>query len=124
MPLSEHEQRVLEDIERRLHEEDPQFAREARRAVPVFASERRRIRIGIAVAVAGLFLLFAFLATGSLPVGVVAFATMVAGIVIASGPMTGFLHPRRFSDSPLKDRLSSTAKTMDQRMRDRFRKRR
>lgn len=124
MPLSEHEQRVLEDIERRLHEEDPQFAREARRVVPVFPSDRRRIRIGVAVAALGLILLFGFLITGSIPLGVLAFATMVSGIVIASGPMTGFLHPRRFSDSDLKDRLSSTARTMDQRMRDRFRKRR
>lgn len=124
MPLSEHEQRVLEDIERRLNEEDPQFAREAKRVVPVFASDRRRIRVGVAVAIAGFFLLFAFLATGTIVIGVVAFATMVTGIVVAAGPLTGFLHPRRFSDSQLKNRLSSTARSVDERLRDRFRRRR
>ncbi|HEX2026231.1 MAG TPA: DUF3040 domain-containing protein, partial [Actinomycetota bacterium] len=32
MPLSEHEQRILEDIERRLQQEDPRFAQQVARA--------------------------------------------------------------------------------------------
>lgn len=124
MPLSEHEQRVLEDIERSLLEEDPQFAREAKRASPVFASDRKRIRIGIGISIVGFALLIAFFTTGALVVGVAAFAVMVTGIVVAAGPMTGLLHPRRFSDSSLKDRLSSTARSVDERMKHRFRRRR
>lgn len=122
MPLSEHEQRVLDDIERNLYE-DPKFAREAQRISPVESSDRRRIRIGIAIAVAGFAALIAFFVTGVLGIGVVAFAAMVTGIVIAAGAMTGLLDPRRFSGSPVKDRLSTTARSVDQRLRDRFRRR-
>lgn len=124
MPLSEREQRILEDIERGLFEEDPEFAREAERRSPVFASDRRRIRTGIAVALVGFALLIAFFVTGNILIGVTSFGAMVLGIVLAAGPMTGLLHPRRFSDSSVKDRLSSTARSFEKRMKDRYRKRR
>ena len=87
MPLSDHEQRILEEIERRLVAEDPKFAREVsaggdegtalrkvKRAVVGFA-------LGFGLLIAGLFvpdLLVVF--------GIAAFAVMVAcAAMIASG---------------------------------------
>lgn len=43
MPLSEHEQRILDDIERQLHEEDPRFARSVS-STTLTAHLARRIR--------------------------------------------------------------------------------
>ena len=58
MPLSEHEQRLLEQIERALYQEDPKFASSvsgSRRSKP---ARRRRIQ-GAVLFVVGLVLLVA-----------------------------------------------------------------
>jgi len=62
MPLSDHEQRILDDIARRLSEEDPRFAESVRRATPR-GHALRRLRLaalavvaGLAILVSGLFL--------------------------------------------------------------------
>jgi hypothetical protein len=87
MPLSDHEQRILEEIERRLVAEDPKFAREVGAGVSEGVALRKVKRavvgfvLGFALLVAGLFvpdLLVLF--------GITAFAVMVASaMVIASG---------------------------------------
>jgi hypothetical protein len=87
MPLSDHEQRILEEIERRLVAEDPKFAREVGAGVSEGAALRKVKRavvgfaLGFALLVAGLFvpdLLVVF--------GIIAFSVMVASaMVIASG---------------------------------------
>ncbi|MEX2557376.1 MAG: DUF3040 domain-containing protein [Actinomycetota bacterium] len=87
MPLSDHEQRILEEIERRLVAEDPKFAREVGAGVSEGAALRKVKRavvgfaLGFAVLIAGLFLpdlLVVF--------GITAFSVMVASaMVIASG---------------------------------------
>ena len=56
MPLSEHEQRVLEQIERALYAEDPKFAAAVRGIDPKTRQRRRLVRAGIGVVV-GLALL-------------------------------------------------------------------
>lgn len=56
MPLSEHEQRVLEQIERALYAEDPKFAATVRGIDPKTRQRRRYVRAGIGVVV-GLALL-------------------------------------------------------------------
>jgi hypothetical protein len=43
MPLSEQEQRILEDIERRLQQEDPRFAQQVSRS-SLYSHLTRRIR--------------------------------------------------------------------------------
>lgn len=87
MPLSDHEQRILEEIERRLVAEDPKFAREVSTGGNEGAALRKVKRavvgftLGFGLLVAGLFvpdLLVVF--------GIAAFAVMVAcAAIIATG---------------------------------------
>lgn len=58
MPLSEHEERILAEIERRLAAEDPRFAARARRPMRGW-SRSRRLRLAIALGVLGLLFLLA-----------------------------------------------------------------
>ncbi|HEX9891800.1 MAG TPA: DUF3040 domain-containing protein [Actinomycetota bacterium] len=57
-PLTEEELRVLQEMERRLHEEDPRLARAA--ASSLYAFIARRIRWGVVAFVVGLLMLMAF----------------------------------------------------------------
>lgn len=123
MPLSEREKRILEDIERGLSEEDPEFAREARRRSPLFGSDRRQIKVGIWITAFGVVLLLAFFATSNVLIGVLAFGGMVGGIVVAAGGLSWLLSPRRFADSDARRRLSSTARSWEERVRKRYRRR-
>lgn len=78
MPLSEHEQRMLDQIERALYAEDPKFASNVRGGRLQRPSRRRRLQ-GVAVFLLGLALLV---------LGVVIPVT-VAGVPIVS--VVGFL---------------------------------
>lgn len=87
MPLSDHEQRILEEIERRLVADDPKFARE----VSVGGAEGAALR-KVKRAVVGFALGFGLLISGLfLPdllivLGIAAFAVMVScAAVIATG---------------------------------------
>jgi hypothetical protein len=75
MPLSEHEQRILEEIERRLSEEDPRLAESVAKA-SVSSHAWRRIRWGMVAFSAGFILLLFFVA--SVWFAVVGFAIMLA----------------------------------------------
>lgn len=59
MPLSEHEQRILEEIEKRLAEEDPRLVEQVGRT-DLYTHLARRIRIAALAFVAGVLLLLAF----------------------------------------------------------------
>lgn len=59
MPLSDHEQRILEEIEKRLSEEDPKLAEAVSRA-SVYTHAVRRIRLGALAFVAGFVMLMLF----------------------------------------------------------------
>jgi hypothetical protein len=90
MALSEHEQRMLEQLEQQFKEDDPKFA-EAMEAEPVLAVSASRIIIGVLAAVAGLVLL---LLGASLPgvtanvlAGILGFAMMTAGVYVATTRM-------------------------------------
>lgn len=79
MPLSEHEQRLLDQIERALYAEDPKFA-SAYRATDLRKHYVRRIvRSGILFAL-GVLLLLAGVMTQPL-VGVLGFVVMLAALV-------------------------------------------
>ena len=104
MPLSEHEQRVLEEIERRLHEEDPRFARQVARRPRL--SDAGRLKLAIALFIAGLLVLIAFFMTRALLLGVAAFGAMVTGIVLAAGAVGGMDGLRRDRGRRLSRALS------------------
>lgn len=78
MPLSDHEQRLLEQMERALYEDDPKFASSLRSGSGA-SLNRTRIAIGSLGVVAGLVVVVVGVATSLPIVGVVGFAAMVAG---------------------------------------------
>src|SRR5271170_8460905 len=92
MPLSDHEQRMLNEIESALYAEDPKFASSVRGGTLRAPTTRRRIQraalfvVGLAMLVSGV----AFKATmiGTFPVlSVIGFIVMFGGVVYAiTGP--------------------------------------
>ena len=82
MPLSEHEQRLLEQMERALYAEDPKFATSMRSARGG-AGDRRRIAIGVVGLLVGLGLLVAGVAAKLVIVGVLGFLAMLGGLWLA-----------------------------------------
>ncbi len=82
MPLSEHEQRLLEQMEQALYAEDPKFATSMRHSRGS-ASDRRRVAIGVVGLLLGLGLLVAGVASKQVIVGVVGFVAMVGGLWLA-----------------------------------------
>jgi hypothetical protein len=85
MPLSEHEQRILDEIERRLAAEDPKFARATTVAAPRGLALKRIKRAAVTFTI-GLCLLVAGLVTQSLifALGGAGFAVMLASVVIVA----------------------------------------
>ncbi len=85
MPHSEQEQRLLEEMERNLYKNDADFVATvggAGRGRPNY----RSIVLGILLAVAGVAGLIAGVALQILVVGVLGFALMFAGVLIAITP--------------------------------------
>lgn len=82
MPLSEHEQRLLEQMERALYAEDPKFASALRQPV-MRQGSRKRLALGIIIGLAGLGLLVTGVAVKLAIVGVLGFIAMLAGATIA-----------------------------------------
>ena len=82
MPLSEHEQRLLDQIERALYQEDPKFASTVRQTDLRTHMKRRLIKAALVLALG-----FALLLTGAvLPnyvVGIAGFAVMVGALLLA-----------------------------------------
>ena len=90
VPLSEHEQRLLEQMEQQLSVEDPKFA-SAMRGSAARVKARRRMILGALGVLVGLGLVVLGVARGGaegLILGIAAFGVMVAG---ACSP----LHPAR-----------------------------
>ncbi|MEV2222046.1 MULTISPECIES: DUF3040 domain-containing protein [Nocardia] len=94
MPLSEHEQRMLEQIESALYAEDPKFASSVRGGRLRSTSSRRRLQAA-ALFVLGLFLLVAGIAApvklGDFPIiSLIGFIVMfAAGVLLLLGSSKG-----------------------------------
>ncbi|WP_022890112.1 DUF3040 domain-containing protein [Agromyces italicus] len=85
MPLSEQEQRLLEEMERNLYRNDADFVH----AVGGVRGRRpnyRAIVLGVLLAVAGVGALIVGVATQLLIVGILGFALMFAGVLVAITP--------------------------------------
>ncbi|PZS40563.1 MAG: hypothetical protein DLM62_02220 [Pseudonocardiales bacterium] len=124
MPLSEHEQRLLDQIERALYAEDPKFASNVRGARMRSLSHRRRIQ-GIALFVLGLLLLIAGVVLPFRPIGipvisVLGFLVMFAGAVVAIFSRRTAGDGRRADPSSAGQNRSTLAQRMEQRFRRRF----
>ncbi|WP_156756861.1 DUF3040 domain-containing protein [Actinokineospora pegani] len=84
MPLSEHEQRLLDQIERALYAEDPKFASTVRGARLRKPSRRRRL-LGIALFIVGVALLVvgvAFNFNGFPALSLLGFLAMFGGALV------------------------------------------
>ncbi len=132
MPLSEHEQRMLDQIESALYAEDPKFASSVRGGNLRAPSTRRRLQgaglfiLGLAMLVAGV----AFKATmvAGFPVlSVLGFLVMFGGVVFAvTGPPApgGIDRPAASGGSRQPRRgKGGTGGSFTSRMEDRFRRR-
>lgn len=97
MPLSEHEQRLLEQMEQQLSVDDPKFAN-AMRGSATRAKARRRMVLGALGVLIGLGLVVLGVARGGaagLILGIAGFALMVAGAWLAVTP------PKRKNAGPV-----------------------
>jgi uncharacterized membrane protein YgcG len=134
MPLSEHEQRLLDQIERALYAEDPKFASTVRGGRLRRPSRRRRLQ-GAVVLVLGLVLLVLGVVIPVKPadipvVSVVGFLVMFAGGMIVMFSMRGGAESTesQSSDGGGKSSGGRGKKTdgrssFTQRMEERFRRR-
>lgn len=84
MPLSEHEQQMLEQMEQALYAEDPKFASQMQGA-GARAAARRRLVVAVVGVVAGLALVLVGVNT-TMWIGVIGFALMVAAVAFALTP--------------------------------------
>ena len=108
MPLSEHEQRLFEQIERSLSE-DPKFASAVRQSDPKFHARRRLILAGVGI-VAGLALLV--YGTINNPIlGVLGFVVMLAAAAF------GMMSQRRAANAAAKGQLRSVGGSASRRTR-------
>ncbi len=80
MPLSEHEQKILAQLEESLSKQDPRFAKSVRET-NVYAHSLRQIRWSVAAFVLGLVVLVAFFSQVIL-LGVVGVAIMFGAAVV------------------------------------------
>jgi hypothetical protein len=85
VPLSEHEQRVLEQMEQALYAEDPRFASNLKSTGQV-AAARRRAAVGALVAIAGLGLVVLGVTLQMIWIGGLGFGAMVLGGVWVFSP--------------------------------------
>ncbi|QUQ71681.1 DUF3040 domain-containing protein [Kutzneria sp. CA-103260] len=123
MPLSEHEQRLLDQIERALYAEDPKFASTVRGARLRRPSRRRRLYgivaflVGVALLVFGVIVP---LKLASIPiVSVLGFLVMFIGALLTLTTLTKGGSAEASGQSGGTPHRSGFA----QRMEDRFRKR-
>jgi hypothetical protein len=123
VPLSEHEQRLLEQIERALVDDDPKFASTVRTGDRRLKA-RRKLQLGALLVILGFAILVGGAVARSVPLGVLGFLIAFGGVALGvlnykaatgaveagSGPANGRGPGRsgkgnRAGKQPLKNRL-------------------
>ncbi|WP_255768433.1 DUF3040 domain-containing protein [Pseudarthrobacter sulfonivorans] len=120
MPLSEHEQKLLEQLEKQLHEDDPKFAN-SMGSDPGRTWSTRHLVIGVLAALAGIALLLVGVTTQIIIVGVLGFVVMGGGVYFAtmrnaSGSKAASAAGK--SGKPRSSFMSSLEERWDERRRD------
>ena len=80
MPLSEHEQRILAEIERRLLEEDPKFAHQVGSSFRAHLG--RRLKLAVAGFILGLIVVISSTFLENVAVGVAGFVIMLTCVFL------------------------------------------
>ncbi|HVS68952.1 MAG TPA: DUF3040 domain-containing protein [Mycobacteriales bacterium] len=136
MPLSDHEQRLLEQIEQALYADDPKFAR-LYRSADVRSHYRGRVVRAVLGVVAGTAMLLAGVIVPLIALGVAGFVVMLASVTygIASwqrmtghrlAPASDSPRPRRRSDREPRTRaprVHGERRSFMQRLEDRWQRR-
>ncbi len=121
VPLSEHEQRILREIERRFHEQDPRFAKRVRASVPREPSSLS-VKAAAAVFLAAFAMLLATF-TASVVMGVLWVLVMFGSAVVFQTGLKrgdGQVRPERRSN-PARPGLSSIRERLQGRIQRRRR---
>lgn len=121
MPLSEHEQRMLDQIERALYDEDPKFANTVRHTNPQTHYKRWIVKAAIGVFVGVALLLGGVIANNPIGYGIGTFGFVVM-LVCALGGLTAW---RRMQGGGAAETAAPEPKQRPQRpgMMDRFEER-
>lgn len=90
MPLDDHEQKILAEIERQFYEEDPELARAVKR---IDRPSRAKLRLAALGVVAGLATILVFFATNTV-VALVGFAVLVGSATILAPEVKRRMTPR------------------------------
>ena len=125
MPLTEREKKILEDIEKNLYTEDPAFARDIKHP---WWHKLRQVKIGALVFFMGLALLLGFFVTQHVLVGVLAFSSMVGGIVLMSTATGDIARDQiRMHRVTVSDRLTGSLRSRfdnwEKKLKERYKKR-
>lgn len=125
MPLSEHEQRMLEQMERALYAEDPKFA-SALEGSGLRTYTRRRVYQAVAGFLAGIALLMAGMVTKQVWLSVVGFLVMLGCAVLA---VTGWRKAPKPGEQPAEGapasgRQGKQRRSMMNRIEERWQRRR
>jgi predicted lipid-binding transport protein (Tim44 family) len=116
MALSEHEQRVLDELERGLYAEDAKFATK----VASGGNPARKLVAGALIAVVGLSVLVFAVIIQLMIIGLIAFALMLAGLVVAT---SGNSKPRESTTKPASAKAKPNKRSGGSFFEDRWDKR-
>ncbi|WP_369196208.1 DUF3040 domain-containing protein [Streptomyces djakartensis] len=128
MPLSEHEQRMLEQMERALYAEDPKFA-SALEGSGLRTYTRRRVYQAVAGFLVGIALLMAGMVAKQVWLSVVGFLVMLGCAVLAvtgwrKAPKPGEQQAAGTAGGPQARRQGRSRRSMMDRIEQRWQKRR
>lgn len=120
MPLSEHEQRLLEEMERSLYQNDADFVAKVggHRGRPAY----RSIVLGVLVVVLGIAALITGVFIQWIIVGVIGFVLMFVGVLLAIAPSRGGSASKSAPSAVRTPRGTGQVRFMD-RLNDRWDKR-
>ncbi|ORV46916.1 hypothetical protein AWC02_00640 [Mycolicibacter engbaekii] len=130
MPLSDHEQRMLDEIESALYAEDPKFASSVRGGALRTPTTRRRVQgmalfvIGLVLLVSGIPIYATTVNPGFLILSVLGFVVMFGGVVFAiTGNHAAPGLDTAKAGGAAQRRVKGSSGTFASRMEDRFRRR-
>ncbi|WP_055483033.1 DUF3040 domain-containing protein [Sphaerimonospora mesophila] len=124
MPLSEHEQRLLDQIEQALYAEDPKWANSVRTRDPRNHYKRRLVKAWIGFAL-GVVMLMVGVVAAQIPLGAAGFVVMLAACLWG---LSSWMRMNGFGDSPSaaqpRGRKPSRKQSFMERMEERWHRRR
>lgn len=126
MPLSDHEQRLLEQIEQALYAEDPKFATSVA-SRKMRSHPRRKLALAVVGAIAGLAMVAAGVTVHPVVIVlgfVLAVVSCTLAVRVVRGPTGGDLHIVDGTGPQVQSsRSSAQSENLRRRMEDRFRRR-